>query len=154
VAQFKRTAGGYSFLGSSPAILRGPQGHTCKIHPGILDWYWWMRNTQEPSQLDECLRSRRSSISLMALMAHQYSLILLFLWPHSMDLDDSSCILGRYNVCPSSVQIWGQSIRWRVRNSVNDIFEEIPGWNSNQTTLALPHVIKRICLPLLYLHFD
>jgi hypothetical protein len=90
----------------------------------------------------------------MALMAHQISLILLFLWPQSLDLVDLSCILERNNVWPSSVQIWGQSIHWRVRNSVNDEFEEIPGWNSNQTTLSLPQVIKRICLPLLYPQCD
>jgi len=34
----------------------------------------------------------------MALMAHQISLILLFLWPQSLDLVDPSCILERNNV--------------------------------------------------------
>jgi hypothetical protein len=41
----------------------------------------------------------------MALMAHQISLILLFLWPHSMDLDDPSCSLEGETMGPPSVQI-------------------------------------------------
>jgi hypothetical protein len=55
-----------------------------------------MKNTQEPGELDNWLRSRRRSRSLMALMAHQISLILLFLLPHSLDLVDPSGILERY----------------------------------------------------------
>jgi len=152
VAQFKRKAGGYAFLGSFPAILGGPQSHVCKFHSGILEQCYWMRNTQESKKLDEWLRSRRRSSFLMALMAHQNSLILLFLWPHSMDSDDSSCRLDRYSVWPSSVQIWGQSIHWRVRNSVNGKFQNTPGRNFNQTTLPLPKLNKRICLSLLYPH--
>jgi hypothetical protein len=51
-----------------------------------------MRNTKEPSKLDQWLRSRRRRYSLMVLMVHQNSLILLFLLPHPLDFDDLSCI--------------------------------------------------------------
>jgi len=139
-------------LGSFPAILGGPQSHTCKIHSGILEQCYWVRYAQEPSQLDEWLRCRRRSSSVMALMAHQNSLILLFLCPHSMDLDDSKCVLDRYSVEPPSIQIWDRSIHWRVRNSVNGYFQKTPGWNFNQTTPPLPKVNRRRYLSLLYPH--
>ena len=152
MAQFKRKAGGYAFLGSFPAILGGPQSHSHKFHSGILEGCYWLGNTQEPSQLDEWFRCRRRSSSLMGLMAHQNPLILLFLWPHSMDLDDPSCILERCRVCPSSVQISDQSIHCRVRKSVNGEFQKPSGWNYTQTTLLLPTVNKRICLSLFHSH--
>ena len=103
-------------FGVFPCHFGGPQSHICKIHSGILEGCGWVTNAQEPSQLDEWLRSRRRSSPLMALMAHQNSLILLFLWPHSMDLVDLKCVLDRYSVWTSSVQIWNRSIHWRVGN--------------------------------------
>ena len=105
-------------FGVFPCHFGGPQNNSHKIHSGILEGCYWVRNTQEPRQLHEGLRCRRRSSSLMALMAHQFSLILLFLLPHSLEFDDPSCSLGRINVWPSPVQIWDQSIHWRVRNSV------------------------------------
>ena len=152
MAQFKRKAGGYAFLGSSPAILGGPQKASHKFHSGILEQYYCMRNTQEPSQLDEWLRGRRRSSSLMALMAHQISLILLFLWPHSLDFDDSSCDLEGWSVVPPPGKVWDQSIHCKVGNYRNGKFQKTPGRNSNQSTPPLPKVNKRFCLALFYLH--
>ena len=37
-----------------------PHNHIHKIHSDILNWYWWMRNTQEPIRW--VFRSRRSSL--------------------------------------------------------------------------------------------
>jgi len=150
VAQFKRKAGGYAFLGSFPAILGGPQSHTCKFHSGILEQCYWMRNTQESKKLDEGLRCRRRSSSLMALMAHQTSLILLFLLPHPMEFGDPSCVLEGRGLGPPSIQIWDRFIHWKERNKHKSNFQETPGRNFNQTTLPLPKVNRRNYLSLLY----
>ena len=78
-----------------------------------------MRNTQGAKELYEWLRSRRRSSSLMALMAHQTSLILLFLLPQTLDLFDSSGSFGRYSVSPLSDQFSNESLHWKGRNYIN-----------------------------------
>jgi len=48
--------------------------------------------------LAQWLRSRRSNSSVMALMAHQYPLILLFLLSQTIEMVDTSHTLDKYSV--------------------------------------------------------
>ena len=49
-------------------------------------------------RLDQWLRSRRSNSSLMALMAHQNPLMLLFLLPQTLEMIDPSHKLDKYSL--------------------------------------------------------
>jgi len=57
-----------------------------------------MRFAQTESDLAQWLRGRRSNTPLMALMAHQIPLILLFLLPQTFKMADPSCSLDKYTV--------------------------------------------------------
>jgi hypothetical protein len=72
-----------------------------------------MRFQQTEVDLVQWLRSRRSNSLLMALIAHQNTLILLFLLPQSLDLADPSCNMKRYNVWAFSDQVWNTSLHRR-----------------------------------------
>ncbi len=111
----------FAFLGSLPAILGRPQNEIMKIQSGILEQCNWMRLPQKAKLLIQWLRSRRSNSSLMA---HQFSLILLFLQPQTLDLDDPSCRLDRYTVWASYGQFWSRSIYRKSRNLPYTVISE------------------------------
>jgi len=67
-----------------------PQNLSTKLFSDILEGCIWMRFPWRAKKLAQWLRSRRSNSPLMGLMAHQNSLMLLFLLPQTSQIIDPS----------------------------------------------------------------
>ena len=102
-----------------------------KFLSGILKWCYWMRFAQTESDLALWLRDRRSNSLMMALMAHQISLILLFLLLQTFKLVDPSCSLDRYTVWTFSDQVWSRSISRNRRKLLYIVISENAAWNTS-----------------------
>jgi len=77
-------------FGVSSCHFGRPQNLLRKLFSGILERCIGMRFPQRAKKFNQWLRSRRSNSPLMALMAYQNSLILLFLLPQTSQIIDPS----------------------------------------------------------------
>jgi len=73
----------YCLFGVFSCHFGRPQKFWRKLCSGILEGSIGIMFPQRAKKLAQWLRGRRSNTSLMALMAHQFPLILLFLLPHT-----------------------------------------------------------------------
>jgi len=129
-------------FGVSPCHFGRPQKFWRKSLSGILEGCIGTMFSQRAKKLAQWLRGRRSNTSLMALMAHQFPLILLFLLPHTCWFLSSSCSLQIYSAWASPDHVSTKSIPSKGK--------KLPNWVISPSFANIFRILCPFFLPFLW----